>query len=117
MDTSKGLEFKSYFTEISARYEFLFLKEKRKSTVYRRLGQTGLKNLTFPSYVFIGIGGMVNYGKFSRNINDGRARVTENYFNVAPVVPFGFGTKMRIDYNLYLNLSLLALLKRWLRQC
>jgi hypothetical protein len=101
----EGFQFRSVMTEISVRYEFLFWKEKRRSTVYRRLGETRLKNLTLPSYVFIGVGGLINYGKLFYNTDDGRVRKSDPYLNLAPVLPVGIGTKMRLDYNLYLNLE------------
>jgi hypothetical protein len=100
-----GYQFRSFMTEISVRYEFLFWKEKRRSTVYRRLGETRLKNLTLPSYLFIGVGGMFNLGNFYKNSPDGRERTNEFYTNIAPVLPIGIGTKMRLDYNMYLNLE------------
>ena len=35
-----GITFKSGFAELSARYEFMFIKEKNRRNVYRRIGET-----------------------------------------------------------------------------
>ena len=48
---------------------------------------------------------MINLGNFYQNTQDGRDRTKEFYTNVAPILPIGIGTKMRLDYNMYLNLE------------
>lgn len=99
----RGKEFRTFFTEIVGRYEYQIIKEKRKSTVYRKLGESRLKNLSVPSYIFIGAGATVSVGKF----NEIRGSVvnSENYFNVAPVLPFGFGVKYKINRLTYINVE------------
>lgn len=97
----RGLEFRSFFTEFVGRYEYQIIQEKRKSTVYRKLGESRLKNLSVPTYIFIGAGATVSYGKL--NEISGATVDSENYFNVAPVIPFGFGFKYKINRLTYIN--------------
>lgn len=104
-----GIAFNSFFTELAGRYEFQFIKEKVHRTVYRKLGETNLKNTTIPSYVFIGAGGIFNVGKFLWNDFEGeikgKDRYNKTFCNVAPVVMGGLGTKLRVDRNTYLGIE------------
>lgn len=99
----RGIAFKSFFTELSARYEFQIIRERRRHTIYRSLGETRMKNTTVPSYLFVGAGGIMNVGKFYWNSLDQRERYNLNYLNVAPVVMGGFGGKVRIDPITYIG--------------
>lgn len=104
-----GMAFKSLFTEISARYEFQFIKERTHRTVYRKLGETNLKNLTVPSYLFVGAGGLFNVGNFFWNDFEGeikgKERYKKAYFNVSPVIIGGLGSKVRVNKNTYLGIE------------
>lgn len=103
-----GITFKTGFAEVAARYEFMFIKEKTRRNVYRSLNETKLKNFTMPSYIFIGVGGLLNAGNFYWNdFNEkpfkGRDRYHEFYYNFAPVIMGGLGCKVRIDRNTYVG--------------
>ncbi len=100
-----GIAFKSFFTEISARYEFQIIRERRRRTIYRQLGETRLKNTTFPSYIFAGAGGIFNIGNIYWNDAKGLERFSKGYMNIAPVVMGGLGTKLRIDRNTYIGVE------------
>lgn len=93
----RGLRSSSFFTEISANYEFFIVQPKRRQTVYRMLGETSLKNLSIPTYVFIGVGGIVNFGTFTQRQD--KVVISEFHFNAAPVVPLGIGFKTSISRN------------------
>ncbi len=99
----RGYKMSSFFTELSVKYEFLILKEKSRSTVYRQLGESKLKNFSFPTYLFIGFGGTFNVGTLS-NLS-GTSTTKESFTNIAPVVPIGFGMKFRASRNTYLNIE------------
>lgn len=101
----RGIEFRSFITEFIGRYEYQIIKEKRKTTVYRKLGESRLKNFSLPTYVFIGAGAAVLYGKASQVIDEGKYVVSENYFNVAPVIPIGFGFKYKLNRLTYINIE------------
>lgn len=98
-----GIAFKSGFAELGFRYEFEFIKERAHKTVYRKLGETKLKNFTMPSYVFAGVGGYASYGKFFWNDKLGRDRFSKPYHSFAPVVMLGVGTKVRVASDLYVG--------------
>lgn len=99
----RGMKMSSFFTEISVNYEFFIFQEKRRRTIYRQLGETSLKNLSVPTYLFLGIGGLVNVGTFS-DIQQ-KVVISEFNFNVAPVVPLGIGFQTRLDRNTMFNLE------------
>jgi len=101
----RGIKTSSFFTELTVRYEYLIVKEKSKSTIYRKLGESSLKNINIPTYVFIGMGGEFNIGKFSRLTSDGKTIETTSYTNLAPVLPVGFGFKMKLTNLTSLNLE------------
>ncbi len=98
-----GIAFKSGFAELGVRYEFEFIKEREHKTVYRKLGETKLKNFTMPSYLFAGVGGYFSYGKFFWNDPQGRERYSKSYGSFAPVVMLGVGAKVRLQRNVYLG--------------
>lgn len=98
-----GIAFRSGFAELGVRYEFMFIKENERRNVYRKLGETKLKNFTMPSYVFAGVGGYFGYGKFYWNDPQGRDRYSKSYGTVAPVMMIGLGTKVRLDRNIYVG--------------
>lgn len=98
-----GIAFKSGFAELGLRYEFEFVKEREHKTVYRKLGETKLKNFTMPSYLFAGVGGYFSYGKFLWNDPMGRERFSKGYGSFAPVVMLGIGSKVRVQRNVYIG--------------
>lgn len=105
-----GITFKTGFAELSARYEIMFIKEKTRRNVYRSLNETKLKNFTMPSYIFIGVGGIFNAGKFYWNDftsqpMKGKERYNEFYCNFAPVIMGGLGCKFRVDRNTYVGVE------------
>lgn len=99
----QGIAFKTGFAELGFRYEFMFIKENERRNVYRKLGETKLKNFTMPSYLFAGIGEYFSYGNFYCNDEKGRERASEQYFSTAPVIMLGVGTKIRLERNLYVG--------------
>lgn len=107
-DHAKGYQtrqhtFNSFFTELSVKYEFMIWQEKRKRAVYRKLGESQLKNISIPTYLFTGIGGIMNVGTTTRPKVDHIA--TEPYFNVAPTLQFGLGFKYKVGKFNYINLE------------
>jgi len=101
----RGIKFSSFFTEIAAKYEFMIWKEKKKSTVYRMLGETGFKNFSMPTYLFVGFGATFNAGNFSRIVDEGTSTEKEGYVNFCPTIPFGIGFKYRLGKLTYINLE------------
>ncbi len=99
----RGISFNSFFTEISVKYEFMIWKEKKRVTVYRKLGESAFKNFSMPTYLFIGAGGIFNVGKFSNKRGLNLSEVS--YTNFAPVIPFGIGFKYKINKLTYINLE------------
>ena len=77
-----GRKFNSFYTELAVKYEFMVWKEKKKSTVYRKLGETGLKNISIPTYLFIGAGVNFNVGKYSERVNEGKDVEEEIFTNI-----------------------------------
>lgn len=100
----RGLKFSSAFLELSLRYEYLFLKERSRRTVYRKFGESKWKNFMIPSYLFIGIGGLVNGGTVTHNYN--KMSQKKNYVNGAFVIPYGIGFKAKVRHLLYINLEI-----------
>jgi hypothetical protein len=98
-----GRKANTFFTEITFRYEYQIIKEKKKRTVYKVLGENRLKNINIPTYLFIGAGGILSVGQYSQI--DGVSVPTENYINFAPVIPYGIGFKTRLSNLSYLNLE------------
>lgn len=98
-----GIAFRSGFAELGFRYEFEFIKERVHKTVYRKLGETKLKNFTMPSYLFAGVGAYYSYGLFYWNDTPGRNRYSKSYHSFAPVVMLGVGSKVRIARNMYVG--------------
>lgn len=101
----RGVGFNSFYTEVAAKYEFVIWQEKKRSTVYRQLRESKFKNINIPTYLFIGVGGMFNVGKFSQISSDGRQVTHENFTNFAPVIPVGIGFKYGINKLTYINLE------------
>ncbi len=99
----RGYKMSSFFTELSVQYEFLVVKEKKRSTVYRQLGESRLKNFSVPTYLFIGLGTTFNVG----SLKQAQAQITtsESFTNLAAVVPLGVGIKLRASKNTYINLE------------
>jgi len=100
-----GRKVNTFFTEISGRYEFMVVKEKKKKTVYRMLGESFLKNLNIPTYLFIGAGGLFNTGKFTQTTADGHDISNEQYSNFSFIIPYGVGFKTRLTNTSHLNLE------------
>jgi outer membrane protein W len=101
----RGIQFRSTFMEFTGKYEYQIIKEKKKSTVYRKLGESALKNISIPTYIFMGAGGILSVGKSTTIINEGKNTVSENYIKFAPVIPFGVGFKYRLNRLTYLNME------------
>lgn len=99
----RGYEMNSFFTELSGKYEFIIVKEKKRRTVYRQLGESVLKNLSLPTYIFVGLGANFNIGKLKQP--QGLTVTTENFINIAPVVPIGIGSKLRINRTTYFGVE------------
>jgi len=99
----RGYEMTSFFTELSVKYEFIIVKEKKRRTIYRQLGESPLKNLSVPTYIFVGLGTNFNVGKLQQTQD--LANKTDNFVNIAPVVPFGIGSKIRINRTTYFGLE------------
>lgn len=99
----RGYEMSSLFTELSAKYEFLIVQEKKRRTVYRQLGESPLKNLSLPTYIFVGLGANFNFGKLTKP--DNLAIKTDNFVNIAPVIPIGIGSKLRINRTTYFGVE------------
>lgn len=99
----RGYKMASFFTELSTQYEFLIFKEKQKSTIYRQLGETPLKNLSIPTYIFIGVGCLFNTGTFINQ--SGQTLQTESFSNISPAFPLGLGFKFRFSKYTYGNIE------------
>lgn len=99
----RGYKINTFFTELAFKYEFHIIKEKERKTVYKQLGQTKLKNFNVPTYIFIGAGGLLNTGKFSQA--SGLELFTDNYTNLAFVIPIGLGVKFRLNHKNYANIE------------
>jgi hypothetical protein len=95
----------TFFTEVSARYELMVVKEQKKKTVYRMLGESYFKNINIPIYLFIGAGGLYNMGKFSQNYAEYDSTSTTTYSNFSFVIPYGIGFKTRVTNTSYINLE------------
>ncbi|MFA6400712.1 MAG: DUF6089 family protein [Salinivirgaceae bacterium] len=95
----------TFFTEVSARYELMVVKEQKKKTVYRMLGESYFKNLSIPIYLFIGAGGLYNKGKFSRTFAENDSISTTPYSNLSLIIPYGIGFKTRVTNTSYINLE------------
>lgn len=100
----RGLKFSTGFLEIAARYEFLVLKERTRRTVYKKLGESKLKNFNVPIYLFVGLAGMVNGGTVTHNFNT--TSESKNYISGAFAIPYGIGFKTKLKRFLYINLEL-----------
>ncbi len=94
----------TFFTEVSIRYEMMIVKEQKKKTVYRMLGESYFKNINIPIYLFIGAGGLYNMGKFSQNSVNNSIVITP-YSNFTFVIPYGIGFKTRVTNTSYVNLE------------
>lgn len=99
----RGYKMSSFFTELSVQYEYLIFKGKSRKTVYQQLGESRLKNFSVPTYLFIGLGGTFNAGTLT-NLN-GQSVDKENYTNISPAFPIGFGFKFRLSRYAYANLE------------
>jgi len=97
--------FNTFFTEVSARYELMVVKEQKKKTVYRMLGESYFKNINIPIYLFIGAGGLFNIGDFSRTFTENDSISTTPYSNFTFVIPYGVGFKTRVTNTSYVNLE------------
>jgi hypothetical protein len=98
-------ETESFFSEFTARYEFMVFKEKKKQTVYHNLGETNLKNTNLPIYLFVGVGGIYNIGYYTKTIIGGTDVDKLLYSNLSIVIPYGIGFKTRVSSTSYLNLE------------
>lgn len=92
-----------YLFEISGQFEYYVIKEKRKMNVYRLKSYKWYKNISLPSYFFIGVGESFFFSKaiineryinetgFSTKYNRQKSKYT------TPVIPFGIGIKLRLN--------------------
>lgn len=103
---TRRYNFNSFFSEVSAKYEYLIFKEKTRQTVYKQLGETPLKNLKLPTYLFIGVGTAINIGTLTKPQLGSIYLNKESYVNIAPVIPIGIGIKPRIKKHTYLNIEI-----------
>ncbi len=101
---TRGHSFNSFQSELAGRYEFNVIKEKRRRTVYRKLGETNLKNFNLPTYLFLGLGGSLNTG--NHIVSQGTEVLKTPYTTFAPVLQYGLGFKFRIKNQHYLSLEL-----------
>lgn len=99
----RGYKMSSFFTDLSVKYDFLIIKEKTKKTVYRQLGESRLKNISLPTYLTIGFGGIFNTGSLEQA--QGFFTTSESFTNVAFNVSFGLGSKIRINRNTSINIE------------
>jgi len=83
----------------------MVVKEQKKKTVYRMLGESYFKNINIPIYLFIGAGGLYNMGKFSQNYAEYDSTSTTTYSNFSFVIPYGIGFKTRVTNTSYINLE------------
>jgi hypothetical protein len=95
----------TFFTELTGRYEFMVVKEKKKKTVYRMLGESFLKNVNIPIYLFVGAGGLFNTGQFSRYIAVKDSTSSTHYSNFSLVIPYGVGIKTQVTNTSFINLE------------
>jgi hypothetical protein len=100
-----GRKSNTFFAEMTGRYEFMAVKEKKKRTVYRMLGESYFKNINIPIYLFVGAGGVFNTGHFSRTFSRNDSTSTVPYSNFTFVVPYGVGFKSRVTTTSYINLE------------
>jgi hypothetical protein len=102
----RNIRFNSVFLEIDAKYEFMIWKESRKFHSARRKSFSKmLKDFNLPTYLFIGIGGMINVGNFKYPIQNNTTYDKKAYVNVAPIIPIGIGFKYRLNRHTYVNLE------------
>ena len=91
-----GIGFNTFFVELSMRYEWYFIKDKKRHFKYKKVGRPIIKRATIaPSYLFVGAGGLLNTGKFFWDNKDGHQ--SDRFTNIAPVLMGGIGTKLRIN--------------------
>lgn len=102
---ARGLKFNTFMVEFTARYEFLIVNERSKRNVYRQLGETVLKNINIPTYLFIGVGAMFNIGVFSSLPSGAEEATVTKFNNFAPVLPVGIGFKHRVNKVTMVNLE------------
>lgn len=99
----RGYKMSSFFTELSVKYEFLIFQEKSRSTIYKQLGESKLKNFNLPTYLFIGLGGTFNVGSLKNY--SGQSIKSESYVNISPAIPIGIGIKFRFSRYTYGNIE------------
>lgn len=101
IDTEKyyqrdGIAFKSFFVELSLRYDWYFIGEKPNRFVYKQAGKPQMKKATkTPSYLFAGVGGLLSTGKFYWD-DKAAERQNAKFNNVSPVVMGGIGTRFKV---------------------
>jgi hypothetical protein len=100
-----GRKFNTFYTELSGKYEITVVKEKKRATVYRKLGESRFKNLSIPTYLFIGLGANFNIGNYSKVSTNGQYLVNESFTNFAPILPIGFGFKYKLSRLTYFNVE------------
>jgi len=103
---SRGIGFNSFFIQVSARYEWYFIKEKPSRMTFKQVGKPRMKGPTrLPSYLFAGGVGLLNFGKY----HWGEPLKTEGsirYSNIAPVALVGIGTKLKLQHGISFGLEL-----------
>lgn len=99
-----GIGFKSFFVELSLRYEWYFIKEQQSRVTYKQVGRPILKRATLaPSYLFVGAGGLLSTGQFYWDGKEGHQ--STKFTNIAPVLMGGVGTKLRLNRSVSFGLE------------
>ena len=100
-----GIAFKSFFVELSLRYDWYFIGEKPNRFVYKQVGKPQMKKATkMPSYLFAGVGGLFSTGKFFWD-DKASERQQVKFNNVTPVVMGGIGTKFKVHPDISFGLE------------
>lgn len=108
-------EVRTFFTELSAQYEFYFISEQQKRNIYRFVGASQrFKNLKLPTYVFAGVSGLYFNPKAlfddkwvalqplqTEILENGK----DNYSRIAFAIPVGLGIKFKIAKYVSLNIE------------
>jgi len=108
-------EVRTFFTELSAQYEFYLIPEQQKRNIYRFLGASQrFKNLKLPTYLFAGVSGVyfnpkaLFDGKWTA-LQPLQTEIYENgkdkYSRVTVAVPVGLGIKFKVAKYISVNIE------------
>lgn len=108
-------EVRTFFTELSAQYEFYIIPEQQKRNIYRFIGASQrFKNLKLPTYVFAGVSGLYYNPKALFDdkwvaLQPLQTEILENgkdhYSRFALAVPVGVGVKFKIAKYMSINIE------------